>query len=260
MSSGENEFIIRFHAIFSLIAAFALRKCLQQTHSETTVSIGSNNDGKNACDNVGNTVFLLVAAWHLVIFLRCFLQYPQLLSYYRFLLPLSLWFALPDWFLVEFAKTLEFPRNGSFWMIGNDAVSPCMAGMWSIPGLLILHSCYPAATDNDENRLTAFHYAKAAVVGMIVFGMAEQFLPFLWTPTEHVVHRAGWGSEGIAMYVLPAETLLGPMILYSYHKTKDGANWYQPVIGAGMTTLMYTGALSIGLLAIEFAPCTSITT
>ena len=101
---------------------------------------------------------------------------------------------------------------------------------------------------------------QAAVVGTIVFGTAEQFLPFLWTPTEHVVHRAGWGSEGIAMYVLPAETLLGPMILYFYHVTKDGTNWYQPVIGAGMTMLMYTGALSIGLLALEVGPRNSITT
>jgi len=62
------------------------------------------------------------------------------------------------------------------------------------------------------------------------------------------------------MYVLPAETLLGPMILYSYHVTKDSANWYQPVIGAGMSMLMYTGALSFGLLALEASPRTSITT
>jgi hypothetical protein len=95
---------------------------------------------------------------------------------------------------------------------------------------------------------------QAAVVGTIVFGTAEQFLPFLWTPTEHVVHRAGWGSEGIAMYVLPAETLLGPMILYFYHVTKDGTNWYQPVIGAGMTMLMYTGALSIGCWHLKSVP------
>jgi len=105
MSSDENQFIIRFHAIFSLIAAFALRKCLQHTHSATTVSpTDSNDDGENACANVGNTVFLLVASWHFVIFLRGLFQYPQLLSHYRFLFPLSLWFVLPDWFLVEFAQ------------------------------------------------------------------------------------------------------------------------------------------------------------
>jgi len=252
MSSGENEFVVRFHAIFSLAAALALRSCLQQTHSSTK-SIGID-DGVDACGNVGNTVSLLVVAWHLTIFLRGLLQYPRLLSFYRFLLPLSLFFVLPDWFLVSFAGTLEFPRNGSFWMIGN-AVSPCMAGMWSIPGLLILKSCYPAdeGSGSSKTRLTAVCYAKAAVAGLVVFGTAEQCLPFIWTATEHVVRRVGWG-EGIAMYVMPAEALLGPMILYCYHVTKDATNWYQPVIAAGMTMLMYTGALSIGLLVWEGSP------
>lgn len=262
MPSEQSEFIVRFHAIFSIVAAFALKNCLQQTHSATattSIDIDKNHEGNiNACENVGNLVFLLVVSWHLVIFLRGFLQFPQLLSYYRFLLPLSLWFVLPDWFLVKFAGTLEFPQNGSFWMIGG-AVSSFMAGMWSIPGLLILHFCYPGDDDdNGKQKLTPLHYAKAAATGLIVFGVAEQLLPFIWTPTEHVTNRAGW-AEGVAMYVLPAETILGPTILYSYHVTKDGENWYQPVIGAGMTMLVYTGALSIGLLAFEVSP-RSITT
>ena len=252
-SQEENEFVIRFHTIFSLAAAFALRNCLRQTHFTTTTLIENTNDGTDACDNVGNTVLLLVVSWHLVIFFRGLLQYPRVLSFYRFLLPLSLWFILPDWFLVTYARTLEFPRNGSFWMIGG-AVSPCMAGMWSIPGFLVLQSCYPDSSDTNNSKLTAFCYAKAAIVGLVVFGAAEQLLPFIWTATENVVHRAGWGGEGLAMYVLPAETLLGPMILYSYHGTKEPAKSHQRIIGTGLTMLAYTGALSIGLLALEVSP------
>jgi len=106
--TNENEFVIRFHAIFGLIAAIALGGCLHQTHSHSaTMMLLNGKSREDACDNVGNTVSLLVASWHLVIFLRGFLQYPRLLSYYRFLLPFSVLFLLPDWFLVKFAGTLD---------------------------------------------------------------------------------------------------------------------------------------------------------
>ena len=232
--------------MFALAASFALKDCLQQAHFPTI-------ETEDACSGVGNTVFLLVVFWNLTIFLRGLFQYPQLLSYYRFLLPLSLWFVLPDWFLVRYAGTLEFPPNGSFWMIGG-AVSPSMAGIWTIPGLLILQSCYPNTT--ADHPIPVMCHAKAATVGLVVFFMAEQCLPFIWTVTEGVAHRVGWG-DGVAVYVLPAEILLGPTILHFYHATKESKNWYQPVIGAGMTMLIYTGALSIGLLAFEVSPVTT---
>ncbi len=245
--SEENEFVLRFHAMFALAASLALKDCLLQAHFPTV-------EIKDACATVGNTVFLLVVFWHLTIFLRGLFRYPRLLSYYRFLLPLSLWFVLPDWFLVRFAGTLEFPSNGSFWMIGG-AVSPSMAGMWSIPGLLILQSCYPSST-TTENTIPVMCHVKAAIVGLVVFVMAEQCLPFVWTVTEGVVHRVGWG-HGVAVYVLPAEILLGPTILHFYHATKDSKNCYHSIMGAGMTMLIYTGALSIGLLALEISPVTT---
>lgn len=245
MKSGKDatEFVVRFHAMFSLAAAFALRDCLRQTHFTESTPIQGDASG-DACSNVGNTVLLLVVFWHLTIFTRGLLQFPRLLSFYRFLLPLSIWFILPDWFLSKYAQTLEFPRNGSLWMIGG-AVNPCMAGMWSIPGFIILQSIYPTS-----NELCIACYAKAAAIGLVIFAVAEQCLPFVWTATEKVVHRVGWG-EGVAMYVMPAETLFGPMILYSYHVTKESLNVYQPAIAAGLTMLAYTGALSIGLLALE---------
>ncbi len=109
-----------------------------------------------------------------------------------------------------------------------------------------MQSAYP--TTND---LSIACYAKAAGIGLAVFVSAEQCLPFIWTATEKVVQRVGRG-EGVAAYVIPAEILLGPMILYSYyHVTKDSKNWYEPTIAAGLTMLAYTGALSVGLLALE---------
>ncbi len=134
MKSGEDatEFVVRFHVLFSLLAAFALRDCLRQTHFTTASTQIDDDTGGGACANVGNTVLLLVVFWHLTIFLRGLLQYPRLLSFYRFLLPLSVWFIIPDWFLSKYAQTLEFPRNGALFVIGG-AVNPYMAGMWSIP-------------------------------------------------------------------------------------------------------------------------------
>ncbi len=148
----------------------------------------------------------------------------------------------------------------------SDAVTPAMAGMWSIPGLLILHTCYPSqgsstttstttsSTSSTTSTIPASSYIQASVVGLVIFFLAEQLLPFIWKPTERVVTRVGWGEHGVAVYVLPAEFLLGGMILYGYHATKDSKTWLLPAVGAGLAMLVYTGALAIGLLIWESPP------
>lgn len=260
---SEIRFVKRFNGSFYAVLAFVLRKCLQQTHSATE-SIDTN-DGNDECGNVANTLLLLIAFWHLVTLVEGIIQHTNMLSFYRFILPLSLCLVLPDWFLVSFAGTMEYSRNGASWMFGGDAVSLCMAGMWGMPTLFILETCYPVddrlgkmvatAFKHKKNLdLTAVCYAKAAIMSLILFGASEQLLPFIWNATDRVVHRIGWG-EGTALYVVLADILLGPTILYFYHVTKDG-NWYEPVIGAVMTMLIYTGALSIALLALEGSPHT----
>ena len=302
----ETAFLLRFHAVFCLVSAVALRTCLmshyyllddvQQNNDDNNDNNNDNIEGDNkiggeqqgGCQDIGNTLSLLVALWHVVILVQSLrLQYRQLLSYYRFLLPFSICQVLPDLFLVTITKTLYFPTNGSSWMIGNDAVSPCMAGMWSIPGLMILYFSFPTDnstdndTDDDNNNRTVvssgssiksdatycrsnnkkkkevvslFQYIKAACSSLLILGLAEQLFSFIWHRTEEVKIIVGgsWGNKhnGIALYVLPAETMLGPTIMYAYHTTKDGPWWYS-TIGAAITMLVYTGALSIGLLAIE---------
>ena len=250
----ETDFVIRFHALFLLAAAYSLKDCLEQTHFPSIDRVG----GTDECADTGNLVILLVVFWHLNVFFRGLLQYPRILSFYRFLLPLSIWVVFADWFLVQFAQTLVFPRNGAAWMIG-DAVTPAMAGMWSIPGLLILYTCYPSqgsttsttTSTTSTTSIPAASYIQASVVGLAIFFLAEQLLPFIWKPTDRVITRVGWGEHGVAVYVLPAEFLLGAMILYWYHATKESKTWVQPAMGAGMTMLMYTGALAIGLLIWE---------
>ena len=242
----ETAFLLRFHAIFCLVSAVALRTCLIHSSYEQYEHNGNIGD-VDGCNDVGNTLSLLVAYWHIIIFVQSVRWYPRLLSYYRFLLPFSLFQVLPDLFLVKFHRTLHFPINGSTWMI-CDAVSPCMAGMWSIPGLMVLYLSYPNDTYSTDLSRYYTVYIKATCASLFILGLAEQLFPFIWHPTEQV-KIFGWG-KGIALYVLPAEALLGPTIVYAYHVTKDGPWWYS-TIGAAMTMLVYTGSLSIGLLAIE---------
>ncbi len=153
---------------------------------------------------------------------------------------------MPDWFLVAAAGALHFPDNGA-WKIGG-AVSVYMAGMWSIPLLWVLASCSTGTTSAPD--LTQLLRAAAAAV--LVFGAAEQLsVPLrLWSKTSIVKHTAGH----VALYVLPAEAVLGAATLLACRATAGGAGWgaaARRLLAAAAVAIMYTGALAVSYLFVE---------
>ena len=257
---GTSRFLLRFHALFVVVTAVPLGPCLMQTHFPATTTTTTD-----ACGGIGITAGYLVLLWHLGIGIASshLCSYRRLRSYHRFLLPMSVWMLIPDLFLVGFARTLEFPKpSPSAWMIGGeDSVLPAMAGMWSIPGMMVLWASDPyhhhgaaaaSASAASPGPLPWSAYGKAMAVAMAVLLPSEFSLSFLWHPTERVRHRLLGGGSHIALYVAVAELVLGPSILHFYHHAvRDSPNWYAPVVSGGTVMLLYTGALAVGLLAFE---------
>ena len=86
-----------------------------------------------------------------------------------------------------------------------------MAFMWTIPFSWILH-IFPGSFEASGEE-----FSLVALVSLMIFGAAEQLTnPLdLWRPTSKVEVLMG----NVACYVLPAEALLGPIVLYSYRFT-----------------------------------------
>jgi hypothetical protein len=228
----ETSFLLCFHAVFFLISGVALRPCLE--------SIARSVDATDtACRNNSATIVTLVAGWNVAFgALSLRLGYTRFYSYWKFVALVSLFQIFPDWFLVQRLGTLTFPSDA--YKIGG-AVSWFMAGLWSMPCLWILCSC-------DRPIISNLDYLQAALISIAIFGLAEQLChPLqLWAFTDSVQHT--WGN--VALYVLPAELLLGPILLYLYNQAKHTQD-YQQVIAAAAVSFVYTGALAISHLLLE---------
>lgn len=215
ISKVDWTFLLRFHAIFAVAVAISLTQCHEY----------------------GPTVLLLVIGWNLgfAVFSK-----GHVYRMWRFCAIQSMFQIFPDWFLVTSLGALHFPPNG-VWRIGG-AVSCYMAGMWSIPTFLIMLSSTAAVHP-------FWKYFLAAIVSLTIFGAAEFLLYYLdlWHCTDAVKQRL-FGH--VAVYILPAEAILGPTILYAYRATNSEGLLSQ-IVGAFATMLLYTGALAIAYLLIE---------
>lgn len=117
-----------------------------------------------------------------------------------------------------------------------------MAFMWTIPLTWVLLLC------PGKGEPTLRELVQAAVISLIVFAGAEQltFPLNLWHRTDTVTVTA----DHIALYVLPAEFVLGAAALFAYRLTRDRS--IGAVLLAAVTTMvMYTGALAVSFLFIE---------
>merc|ERR1719223_734485 len=159
---------------------------------------------------------------------------------WKFAALLSIWQVTPDWFLAQSLGTLVFPYDGVP-KIGG-AVSVYMAFMWSIPMTAVISLC-PGRGEPSFSQLVT-----AAVAALLFFAGSEQFChPLdLWHRTDSVkqvyVH--------IALYVLPAELVLGPAALYA-HRVTESKGLLAQVAASMAVTMMYTGALALSHLFME---------
>lgn len=165
--------------------------------------------------------------------------YPAWWVLWTFLLPLSVCQVLPDFFLARALGTLVFPADGGP-RIGP--VSASMAGLWVIPLFLTVRGAERVASTLGR---PAAAYPAAAVIGLAIFAASEATL---WAiPLWHA--RGVWTVAHVAVYVLPAEALLGPATVYAFRQVA-ARPWPARAMAAVPVSLTYLGALCAGYLVL----------
>ena len=264
---GDAALVLRLHAGFAAAAVAALATFLS---TDAAVS-------------------LLVVGWHAAA-AGCLRRPPSgpsarrhrdgarpaasrrlLLGAYRFSAVSSLSMVLPDWFLCETMGTLVFPDRGGVPRLGG-AVPWYMAGMWTIPFFLIIAAslAFVRPGGHRGGDLGGAALATSAVVALTLTGGAEFILYHLdlWRCTDRVRVRV---LGHVAAYVLPAEALIGPVLLRSFASAVDlsGADdcaegarasargsgrdggLLRMALAGGTVMIIYTGSLAISHLFIE---------
>ncbi len=123
-----------------------------------------------------------------------------------------------------------------------------MCGMWTIPFVWILVATFFTRKGATQEDFKAIDLLQAAAVATLVFACAEHFtVPLqLWVKTAAVRKSLGH----IAIYVLPAEGVLGSAVLMAYRCTRRRSVGWQLFAGASVA-IFYTGALNLSYLFIE---------
>jgi hypothetical protein len=153
------------------------------------------------------------------------------------LIPISIFQLVPDWFLADALGTLHFPDTGGVRVGG--AIPLAMCGMWALPLFLVVL----IARDNA---------ARGALAALMLFLGTELAAPTaaLWEPAGDVTKLAG-----VALYVLPAEAVLGAATVLAVRATRDRPLGERLLAAAAVGTL-YTGALALCWFFIDHAALT----
>ena len=189
---------------------------------------------------LGQAIAAVVGLYLVVLYFGAWLRSQhELLDAFAFLVPLSVFQVLPDLMLVQQLGTLVFPALGAQ---GFGPVPVYMAGLWVAPLLVVL---WLAEVAHRASAVTAAIVALLAALA--VFGAAEwaaaHVLP-LWQPRRVET----W--QGIALYVLPAEALLG-LVAWLVFTQVQHRTLFAKVFGAAIVALFYTGALFASHLAFQ---------
>lgn len=165
---------------------------------------------------------------------------PDLVRLWAFLLPLSIFQLLPDWVLADLIGTIHFPDTGGPRV--DDVIPLAMCGMWVAPLFISLALAKDSAW-------------RAAGLALAIFTGSELMAPVLeiWEPTDAATQVAG-----VALYVLPAEAVLGAAAFLAFRWVGERPRVEQVAVALGVATL-YLGALVLGYFLIDVASF-SITT
>ena len=153
------------------------------------------------------------------------------------LIPISIFQIVPDWFLADALGTLRFPDTGGIRV--GDAIPLAMCGMWALPLFLVV-------------LLARDSVARGALAAFVLFLGTELAAPTaaLWEPAGEVTKVAG-----VALYVLPAEAVLGAATVLAVRATRDRPLGERVLAAAAVSTL-YTGALALCWFFIDHAALT----
>ena len=161
------------------------------------------------------------------------------LDIWLFVLPLSIFQILPDWFLSAQLGALVFPVDGSP-MIGD--VPLYMAGLWVIPLFVIVFT----GVLLKENQPDWIVILVVSVISLIIFGVAEENMWRLsW---EAAVDVAKFGH--VAFYIVIPEIALGASSFIAYDMVREkGFIW--KLFWAYIVMIMYIGNASLFYFLVE---------
>ena len=150
------------------------------------------------------------------------------------LIPISIFQLVPDWFLADALGTLHFPDTGGIRVGGVIPLAMC--GMWALPLFLVV-------------LIARDSVARGALAAFVLFLGTELAAPTaaLWEPAGDVTKVAG-----VALYVLPAEAVLGAATVLAVRATRDRPLGERLLAAAAVSTL-YTGALALCWFFIDHA-------
>eukprot|EP00127_Corallochytrium_limacisporum_P001902 Clim_evm57s88 gene=Clim_evmTU57s88 len=197
---------------------------------------------------LGHCYFFLSAfycTW--VIALAVVRGYDEWLSAFTYVLPLSIFQVWPDWFLASHIGTLEFAVK-DFYMIGP--VPAFMALMWTTPIFVSVMQGVAAEKMGYNGALVS------ALTATTIFGISEQVMSMCWYQVNvRVTFTIFEGMHPVALYVIPAELLLG-LVAFQVHKyyISQYRPWNglpQKVLAALMTSVMYLGCMAFFWSLIE---------
>ena len=189
---------------------------------------------------LGQVIVGAVVLYVLLLFMGAWLRSQhELLDALAFLLPLSVCQVVPDALLVQYLGTLAFPDLGA---PRFGPVPVYMAGLWIAPLLVVI---WAAELAHRHSALLAG--LVALVVSLAAFGAAEwaaAHVLALWHPRNVDT----W--QGIALYVLPAEALLGLVAWLAFTQVHHRTIFMKALAAAGVS-LFYAGALFASHLAFQ---------
>ena len=118
----------------------------------------------------------------------------------------------------------------------DDVIPLAMCGMWVAPLFISLALARGSAW-------------RAAGLALAIFAGSELMAPVLeiWEPTDLATQVAG-----VALYVLPAEAVLGASTLLAFRWIGERPRLEQVGVALGVATL-YLGALVLGYFLIDVA-------
>lgn len=190
------------------------------------------------------TALVLAYAVAMVAFTRT--RRPEWWPVLRFVMALSAFQVLPDWFLSRVLGVLVFADTGGPRI---DTVPAFMAGLWTVPFFFSVMTGRLVAARSGQGSSSPRAVGVSVGVGLALFLLSEATLWALpmWEATgvATVLH--------VAVYVVPAEALLCWAVVAGAEATHDSRP--ARVVGvAALVALLYTGALAVSFLLLERVP------
>ncbi|MHA2004161.1 MAG: DUF6989 domain-containing protein [Candidatus Thorarchaeota archaeon] len=147
---------------------------------------------------IGAKLFTLVAAYNILLPTIAFLRdHKDWLPIWFFVLVLSIFQIVPDWFLATQLESIIFPDDG-FFMIGP--VSGYMAGLWAIPLFVILY----VGLEISKQKSYPIAYTVVAALTLLIFGLAEETMWIL----------PSWSAQNV--FMIGHIALISSFLRYSW--------------------------------------------